>query len=1307
MPAIADVKELERAETPLFVFDCTLKSSEVHHWSTHRVTINGTLYEARVLQQNLFEMKSSSNDATDGTSNISVTLANADSFLSPIERTIGWKGARVTVTFLFFNLANSTPASDSRVVFRGIANAPDESTETGLKLTFTNRLNLQRIYLPETHVEKRCPWTFPSDASQRNEALTGTVSGKFSGVYRCGYSADVAGGVGNLNGAVPFTTCDYTRVQCVDRGMFSKDAAGNVTGRFGGIGFVPPSIIVRSYREKGSHVAISLDNQAKYSDCVPLVYGTGWYQPSIVFARNDGNLTRMEVLLGAGEIKSVLKVVVNDIEIPAGSPGTNMTATGWYNVVSTGTRNGAFNSDFTDAQGAPLGDPYGNMAYMSVVVPNAVNNGRSLPSIQVLIRGLKVSRFDGTGVSLGADDYTNNPAWVLLDVLRRSGWALGEIDLPSFAAAAQICDQPVPTTDLNGNNTQVPRFQCNLILTQGRSASDIVRGIRNASGLFLNFNSLGLLRVGAEGTLTEQQPSKPDGSNSVTALNGGWPAYEFGDNSFSGIALRANGQSSLRTYSRSSASTPNRFTVEFQDEFNEYQQDSLSIIDAKDKMNIGQEIGSSLPALGIPNYDQGTRVAYLFLSKSVRGNTYVDFETSVKAVNLAPGDLITLTYSREGFSRQPFRIVRIAPAMNYCRALITAQLHDDAWYAAANATGTGTGRQGTAQVGRPRPLIGSIMATDGSTQLGIIESISVDTDGTSTVQLATSFSPPAVPAASAASIPLVSLQALFQTTGGTLPGNTTWYYAVSAVDLSGAEGGLSFTICATTPSGTNTNCVTLQNLSFSATTAAFNVYRGLTPVNLLRIAASAPIATQFVDQGLSPQLQGPPDPNFDHANFYWRFVLRPEEKATIHTPNTIGITTAGMQANEYRGAVARITAGTGAGQERAIVSNSDSTLTVAPKWDLQPDGTSEFLIAEASWQFGATTTSSPVTFTVQNRTGAVIQVSGRTANVHDDECAYELSPLTTWKIVGGAGSTLDQDVPGQPTFGVFATGQGTIEVVGIAFADLTNTHGVVAGTLSLLYVDEIAGVAQLSLSALLSASDQTVALSAAVAAQAGAVFQIESEVVLVQSSVSGASSLQVIRSGYGTAASGHAAGTPVYVLQRKTFVMPFPLEFFGTPASGSYSYRVVFPNVRIAAADFFVTNSKGNSIVTQRAFTSTANGGIRTLSGGQVSVQVDGPLAIQSNAVPPMIIDSPHAVRDVFANIGIAPTGASINLKLTQNGQSYCSLSIPAGATISNVVDGMTLTALRAQDQIGLDIVSVPQTADSAPGADLTVTIRL
>lgn len=1307
MPAIADIKELECPETPLFLFQCTLKSGDVHSWSTHQVTVNGVSYEARVLQHNLFEMKSSSDDATDGISKVSVTLANADSFLSPIERTIGWKGARVIITFLFFSFANSAPASDTRVVFRGIANAPDDSTETGLKLTFTNRLNLQRIYLPETRIEKRCPWTFPADGTQRQEALTGAILGKFSTLFRCGYSADVVGGVGNLNGGAAFTTCDYTRAQCVQRGMFSTDGAHNATARFGGIEFVPSSIIVRSYGEKGSHVATPLDNQAKYNDSVPLVYGTGWYQPPIVFARNDGNLTRMEVLLGAGQITTVLKVVVNDIEIPVGSTGANMTATGWYNVVTYGARNGAFNSDFTDSKGLPLGDPYGSIAYMSVVVPNAVNNGRALPTIQVLMRGLKLARYDVAGTSVGPDDYSSNPSWVLLDVLRRSGWTLSEIDLVSFGKAAAICDAPVQTTDLNGNATQVPRYQCNLIITQRRSASDIVRGIRNGSSLFLNFSPQGLLRLNVEDTLAGQQPGKPEGSNAATSLNGGWPAYEFGDNSLSGITLSSNGQSSLRVYSRSSADTPNRFSIEFQDEFNEYQQDGISMVDAADTANIGQEISSALPALGIPNYDQATRIAYLFLSKSVRGNTYISFGTSVKAVSVAPGDVISLTYSREGFSRQPFRVVRIAPATNYRQALITAQIHDDSWYSTASGASSGTGRQGIAQLGLPRPLVGTVLSADGTTDFGIVESITVDTDGTNTVQLTTSFTVPGTPSSSAASMPLVSLQAQYASTGGSLAGGATWYYAVSAVDATSAESGLSFTVYATTPAGTNTNSVTLQNLSFSVTAVSYSVYRGSTPLNLLRIASNLPIAAQFTDQGLTAALEGPPDANFDHANFYWRFVLRPEQKADIHTANTIGMSTAGMQPNEYRGSVARITKGTGAGQERTIIVNTDSTLTVAPKWDIQVDDTSNFLIADSSWQFGATAASGPITFAVPNRTGSVIHVSGRSANVHDDECAYALSPLTAWAISGGAGSTLDQDVPPQPTFGLFATGQGAIEVVGIGFPNLINTRSITAGTLSLWYWDEIGGSSPSPLASGITDTAVSITFSTASSAQAGDILQIESEVVVVQQVSADGKALQVNRAGYGTTTSPHVTGTSVYVLARKTFVMPFPTNFFGTSASGSYSYRVVFPDIRIAAADFFVTNSRGNSSAMRRAFTATTDDGIRTLSGGQLSIQVDGPLPIQTNAVPPLIIDAAHSVRDVFANVGTAPTTASVDLQLTQNGQLYCNLSIPAGSTVSNVVAGNGLAPLQAQALIGLNILSVPQSGGSVPGADLTVTVRL
>src|SRR6202041_3026423 len=121
--------------------------------------------------------------------------------------------------------------------------------------------------------------------------------------------------------------------------------------RFGVFVFLPASIIRRSYGSKTSQLSTPLPNQALYNDFVPLIYGTGWYQPPIVFARNDGNLTHFEVLLGVGPISGVPTVIVNSTQIPAGVSGTNMTATGWYNVISFGGRNGSFNPDFSNSSG--------------------------------------------------------------------------------------------------------------------------------------------------------------------------------------------------------------------------------------------------------------------------------------------------------------------------------------------------------------------------------------------------------------------------------------------------------------------------------------------------------------------------------------------------------------------------------------------------------------------------------------------------------------------------------------------------------------------------------------------------------------------------------------------------------------------------------------------------------------------------------------------------------------------------------------------------------------------------------------------
>jgi Putative phage tail protein len=272
------------------------------------------------------------------------------------------------------------------------------------------------------------------------------------------------------------------------------------------------------------------------------------------------------------------------------------------------------------------------------------------------------------------------------------------------------------------------------VLQSRRSGGDVARGIRNAARLYLTYGQGGVLQLQVENTIALQQPVKPANSNSVEPFNGGWPSYEFGDgsNGFSSILRRENREPSVLVTARNICDTPNSFKIEFQDALNAYQQDSLALVDPDDIRLTGQEVSSTLMALGIPNYDQAARILKFTLDKSVHGNVFIQFETSVRALGIRPGDLITITYLKEGLNRQPFRVIKLSPATNYRTVSILAQLHDDAWFADSNGqTDSASGHTygGISGAGVPKPLMGSVLDTNGSVQFGIVETAEMSSDG--------------------------------------------------------------------------------------------------------------------------------------------------------------------------------------------------------------------------------------------------------------------------------------------------------------------------------------------------------------------------------------------------------------------------------------------------------------------------------------------------------------------------------------------------------------------------------------------------
>ncbi len=163
---------------------------------------------------------------------------------------------------------------------------------------------------------------------------------------------------------------------------------------------------------------------------------------------------------------------------------------------------------------------------------------------------------------------------------------------------------------------------------------------------------------------------------------------------------------------------------------------------------------------------------------------------------------------------------------------------------------------------------------------------------------------------------------------------------------------------------------------------------------------------------------------------------------------------------------------------------------------------------------------------------------------------------------------------------------------------------------------------------------------------------------------------------------------------------------------------VLLADARVACAELFVTNSRGDSPTAAVAVTQTLDGGLRTLSGGQYSMDVDGYLAIENGAAPDLLIEATHSVRDIYAVARQAPadstglTNAPITIRLNQALPNqapsvYCTLTIPSTSPatyISNSQDGFLLPPLISGAIVSIDITSVGVTN---PGSDLTVIIRL
>ena len=191
---------------------------------------------------------------------------------------------------------------------------------------------------------------------------------------------------------------------------------------------------------------------------------------------------------------------------------------------------------------------YVEIKYDKLTYPNSALVGlkvdaeqfTSIPSRKYLVKGLKVKiphnatvRSDGSleysgtfNGTLGAAQFTNDPAWCLYDLLTSERYGLGshlveaDLDKFSFFAASQYASQLID--DGTGNGTLEPRFSCNVSIGNQQEAYNVINQMCSV------FRAMPYYQAG---NLTISQDSPKDASYCFGLANVLEPGFTYSNSS--------------------------------------------------------------------------------------------------------------------------------------------------------------------------------------------------------------------------------------------------------------------------------------------------------------------------------------------------------------------------------------------------------------------------------------------------------------------------------------------------------------------------------------------------------------------------------------------------------------------------------------------------------------------------------------------------------------------------------------------------------------------------------------------------------
>lgn len=262
------------------------------------------------------------------------------------------------------------------------------------------------------------------------------------------------------------------------------------------------------------------------------------------------------------------------------------------------------------------------------------------PTVTSIVRGKKMKVWNGS-IFTGSE-WSDNPAECLrdflTDVYNGIGISEDQIDDDSFGSVAEFCDEIIQTR--TGNNEK--RYTLNFVIDSRKPALDYINEMLQAFGGFL-VNSQGkyVLKVRRVESSVMAFDDGVNGANDNIVMGSFGYAKQTKDD-------RAN-------RIRFQYIDPNQnWTKVYALAEDQIDQDERAESEGGDGV-FTKEIAS----LGVTRFTQASRLAMLMLKEMKYAPITCSFRTTIKAIPLDAGDIITVSHSLPNWTAKPFRVLEL------------------------------------------------------------------------------------------------------------------------------------------------------------------------------------------------------------------------------------------------------------------------------------------------------------------------------------------------------------------------------------------------------------------------------------------------------------------------------------------------------------------------------------------------------------------------------------------------------------------------------------------------------------------------